>query len=288
MYKLVKSYRDNEELRNSFNELAEKTFGLNFENWYQNGFWTDNYNPYSIVKDGKVIANVSVNRTDMMWNGKKKTLIQLGTVMTEESYRNQGLIRRIMEEIDNEYMDKIDGMYLFGNDRVVEFYPKFGFRPSFETEYYKEVQNNEEVSMKQICMNKKEEWYDFQKQIENCKRFSSFEMVENSQLYMFYISQFMQENVYYSESLNAHAIAEVEGSELYIHGVISEDDVEFEKVIQAFGKQIQKVTLGFTPINKQGFISCEHKKEDCTLFLKGNVFEAFEKEGFMFQTLAHA
>lgn len=288
MYKLVKSYRDNEELRNSFNELAEKTFGLNFENWYQNGFWTDNYNPYSIVKDGKVIANVSVNRTDMMWNGKKKTLIQLGTVMTEESYRNQGLIRRIMEEIDNEYMDKIDGMYLFGNDRVVEFYPKFGFRPSFETEYYKEVQNNEEVSMKQICMNKKEEWYDFQKQIENCKRFSSFEMVENSQLYMFYISQFMQENVYYSESLNAHAIAEVEGSELYIHGVISKDDVELEKVIQAFGKQIQKVTLGFTPINKQGFISCEHKKEDCTLFLKGNVFEAFEKEGFMFQTLAHA
>lgn len=288
MYKLVKSYRDNEELRNSFNELAEKTFGLNFENWYQNGFWIDNYNPYSIVKDGKVIANVSVNRTDMMWNGKKKTLIQLGTVMTEESYRNQGLIRRIMEEIDNEYMDKIDGMYLFGNDRVVEFYPKFGFRPSFETEYYKEVQNNEEVSMKQICMNKKEEWYDFQKQIENCERFSSFEMVENSQLYMFYISQFMQENVYYSESLNAHAIAEVEGSELYIHGVISEDDVELEKVIQAFGKQIQKVTLGFTPINKQGFISCEHKKEDCTLFLKGNVFEAFEKEGFMFQTLAHA
>ena len=38
------NYRDNEALRNSFNELAGKIFGgLNFENWYRNGFWKDNY-----------------------------------------------------------------------------------------------------------------------------------------------------------------------------------------------------------------------------------------------------
>ncbi len=33
MYKIVKNYRDNDALRHSFNELAEKTFGLNFEDW---------------------------------------------------------------------------------------------------------------------------------------------------------------------------------------------------------------------------------------------------------------
>ena len=64
------NYRDNDVLRASFNELAEKVFGLNFEGWYQHGFWKDNYNPYSVVVDGKVVSNVSVNRCDVNYNGK--------------------------------------------------------------------------------------------------------------------------------------------------------------------------------------------------------------------------
>ena len=63
MYKIIKNYRDNEQLRHSFNELAMKTFDIDFEDWYQNGYWTDRYNPHSIVIDGKVVANVSVNTT---------------------------------------------------------------------------------------------------------------------------------------------------------------------------------------------------------------------------------
>ena len=42
---IVKNIRDDAGLRNSFNRLAEKTFELNFENWYQNGYWKDNYIP---------------------------------------------------------------------------------------------------------------------------------------------------------------------------------------------------------------------------------------------------
>ena len=59
------AYRDNKELRDSFNELADKVFGLNFEGWYQNGFWKDAYDTYSVIEDGKVVSNISVNRCDM-------------------------------------------------------------------------------------------------------------------------------------------------------------------------------------------------------------------------------
>ena len=69
MYEVKKGYKDNAELRQSFNALAERTFSLNFENWYQNGFWRENYIPYSVIQDNKVIANVSVNITDIVWNG---------------------------------------------------------------------------------------------------------------------------------------------------------------------------------------------------------------------------
>ncbi|MBO6299664.1 MAG: GNAT family N-acetyltransferase, partial [Lachnospiraceae bacterium] len=133
------NYRDNEQLRSSFNALAKKVFGLDFENWYQNGFWKDNYNPYSVVIDGEVVSNVSVNYCDMNYKGKLIRLMQLGTVMTDPDHRGKGYLRMIMEKIMSEYEEQVDGIYLFANDSVKEFYPKFGFREGREYQYSKEV-----------------------------------------------------------------------------------------------------------------------------------------------------
>lgn len=159
---VIKNYRDNAELRTSFNELAKATFGLDFEDWYQNGYWTDRYNPHSIVMDGKVVANVSVNRTDFEWNDEMKHFLQLGTVMTDEAYRSRGLIRRIMEEIDAEYAGKVDGIYLFANNSVLDFYPKFGFAPAKQYEYVREAKtevNVPAVPAKKVSMADKWEWF---------------------------------------------------------------------------------------------------------------------------------
>ena len=90
MSNVISNYRDNKELRDSFNELAGKVFGLNFEGWYQNGFWKENYNPYSVVVDGKVVSNVSVNQCSMNYDGRVVKLLQLGTVMTDPDYRGRG------------------------------------------------------------------------------------------------------------------------------------------------------------------------------------------------------
>ena len=106
---ILHSYRENEELRQFFNELATKVFGLNFEGWYQNGFWKDNYNPYSVVEDGKVVANVSVNTCDMNYDGTVKHLLQLGTVMTNPDFRGKGYSRKIMERIIDDF-EGVDGI----------------------------------------------------------------------------------------------------------------------------------------------------------------------------------
>lgn len=81
-YEVISGYRRDDRLRASFNELAGETFGLDFEDWYRNGYWGEDYNPHSIVIDGEVAANVSVNRTDFIRRGERIRLIQLGTVMT--------------------------------------------------------------------------------------------------------------------------------------------------------------------------------------------------------------
>ncbi len=284
----VKNYRDNDKLRSSFNELAGKTFGLNFEDWYQNRYWTHKYNPYSMIENGKVIANVSVNLCDYLWKGKRWKFIQLGTVMTDEEYRNRGLIRQLMGEIDKDYSEIVDGIFLFANDEVLDFYPKFGFQKSGEYEYVKNVMNTQECSIEKVPMKSKEQWDMLEKRINNCAAYSAFEPVGYSELFMFYIAKFMQDTVYYCKDQDAYVIAEIEDSQLILHGVFARQECDLDKVIAAFGKEIKKVRLTFAPIKKEGYEVLPYREEDCTLFIKGEGFEGFKADRVRFPELAHA
>jgi len=287
MHQVIKNYRDDAQLRRSFNELAKKTFYIDFEDWYQNGYWTDRYNPYSIIIEGKVIANVSVNKTDFEINGKVRHYLQLGTVMTDERFRNQGLIRRIMEEINHDFSNKIDGIYLFANNDVLSFYPKFGFQTSPQFEYYKIIQEPASQLFIPVPMNTKNDWDMLEARIKNSFHHSAFEMLDNSQLNMFYVSKYMQENVYYSEILDTYVIAEIEDDTLIINMVISDKEQDLNQIAAGFGSEIRQVVLGFTPKQTEGFEMRELNQDDCTLHISGN-FAEFKSGKMMFPLLSHA
>lgn len=294
-FEIKKSYSHDDILRKSFNDLAGVTYGLNFENWYQNGYWTEKYNPYSIVIENKVVANVSVNIMDFVSKEENKRYIQLGTVMTDSEYRNQGLIKIIMQEIENDFQGSTDGFYLFGNDSVLEFYPKFGYRKGIEYQYSKIVSNNlngtgrtKYKHARRIQMDKKEDWAILEGAIEKSVNNSAFEMKNNKELIMFYITQFMQKNVYYVEDEGAYVIAEIDGDKLFLHSVFSEKIVCIDTIIEAFGDKINKVILEFTPLTSEGYQVVELCKMDSTLFLKGIGFDCFEQNKRMFSTLSHA
>lgn len=292
-FEIVKNYRENETLRHSFEKLAQETFGIDFESWYQNGFWTNRYNPYSVLLDGEIVANVSVNQMKMRLAEKEYHFIQLGTVMTYEKHRNKGYIRRIMEEIEKDYAE-VDGFYLFGNDSVLDFYPKFGFKPAQEFQMVKgKVKNCNDngintFTAKKVPMETPNDWEFMVQQIEKSVPNSRFEMVDNSQLAMFYLSSFMKDNVYFVESENAYVVAEVDGTELLLTAIYAEQVVDLDKVIAAFGNEIEEVKLGFTPLEDSGFETIPYKEEDCTLFLKGNAWEAYRKDKLRFPELSHA
>ena len=280
------NYRENENLRRSFNELAEKVFGLNFENWYKNGFWKDNYIPYSVIEDGKVVSNVSVNTCSMNYDGRIVKLIQLGTIMTDPDYRGKGYSRVLMERVISDYKDKVDGIYLFANDSVLDFYPKFGFTIGKEYQYSKDVDNNCETQAVSVPMTKKEDWDKMVRIITEKEQNSRFYMVENTGLYMFYLSQFMQENLFYIENCDSYAVAEIEDDALILHTIFGKGDVN--QVISAFGNNIKKVILNFTPSIIQGFEENELHEEDTTLFVMGKFFEEIKDDKLMFQAITHA
>ena len=285
-FTLVKSYRDNEELRKSFNKLAEETFGLSFEDWYRNGYWSDNYNPYSIVHQGTVVANVSVNTMDMWCDGVEKRFIQLGTVMTKPDYRGQGLSRRLMEEIQKDYADKAEGIYLFANDSVLDFYPKFGFRKAREYQYWKEIKTTDSASAVPVSMKEKADWQRLENAILKSCSNSSFGMNRNVGLILFYVTKFMQENVYFIKEQDAWVIAEVDGDTLFLQEIIASEEVDLDGIINAFGNTFKKVILGFTPICKDGYEMREVVEEDTTLFIDENMEEVLKY--VMFPVLSHA
>ena len=283
---IEKNYRNNEVLRASFNRLAEKTFGLNFENWYRNGFWKDNYIPYSVVIDGEVVSNVSVNACNMNYKGKLVKLIQLGTIMTDDDYRGNGYARALMEEVLKDYDGKVDGIYLFANDSVLEFYPKFGFKEAKEYQFTKEVTISGECTAQNVPLRDK---IDFDRTVEildTKKQNAQLYMVDNPGLYMFYLSQFMTENLFYIEECNSYAIAEVEDDTLILHTIIGNGAVD--EVIRAFGSQVKKVVLCFTPKDTSGLEKSELHEEDTTFFVQGKFFEDSRDDEYMMQAITHA
>ena len=283
---IIHGYRADKQLRDSFNRLAEQTFGLNFEGWYQNGFWGDNYDPHSIVIDGEVVSNVSVNRTDLVFGGRRYHILQLGTVMTAPEYRGRGLNRAIMEYIEREYADA-DGIYLFANDTVVDYYPRFGFRPGREMAYRKAVAASDTCRAEQILMDGPAAWDRLAKAMEKSTFREGCPMVDNPGLIFFYASQFMTDAVYHIPSLDAWVIAEQEGKSLTIHNIFADASVTVEDVAAAFSG-VEEICLGFAPENAGGWESAELQEEDTHFFVKGSVFAEFEESGLRIPSLSHA
>lgn len=284
---IIKHYRNEKTLRDSFNALAEATFGLNFENWYRMGFWTDNYAPYSVLADGKIVANVSVNRTDMVIGGHRRRLYQLGTVMTDPAYRNRGYIRAIMAEVEKDISDA-DGVYLFANDSVTEFYPKFGFVPGKEYLYEKALSQQGENRMRQVIMDREEPIRKLREAMAGNVFETACRMVDNAGLVFFYAAQFLCENVYYWEEQDVWAIAELEDGQLLLHEVFASGTVTLDAVIGAFGADVKTVILGFAPEDPESWTCREYREEDCHFFVRGEIFREFPERNLRIPTLSHA
>jgi GNAT superfamily N-acetyltransferase len=125
---IYEAYRDNRALRNKFYHFTQAVFpALNFIDWYKQGYWSNKYIPFSIIEDNKIISNVSVSKMNILINGDYFNGIQFGTVGTLPEHRNRGLSKFLMEYVLNKFENVCDIFFLFANETVLDFYPKFGF-----------------------------------------------------------------------------------------------------------------------------------------------------------------
>lgn len=279
--------RDDERLRPGFNALTRETYGFDFETWYQNGNWGDRYQPYVLAKDGKVVANVSLNRMEVVLEGRRVALAQIGTVMTAPAFRHQGLSAYLMGRVLEAVRREGRPVFLFANDSVLDFYPKFGFVRGTETQCVIPLRQGGQSRFRRLDMNREENRARVLSLYGAGQPFSALYEVDNPGLMMFYLESFMKDCVYELEC-GALAVAEREGDVLLLHAVLNNGHVDlFEAARQVADANTLRVCLGFSPKDRAGFQQEPFKEEDSTLFwLDGKKPQGFE--GLRIPQLSHA
>lgn len=288
IYRFDKNIRENTDVRLSFDKLSKKTFGLSFENWYQNGFWTEKYLPYVLLDGDQVVANVSVSIIDTIWKNEKKRYIQLGTVMTDIEYRNQGLSRLLMEKVIEEWKEKCDAMYLFANDTVLDFYPKFGFEKA--NEYQCQITVKPKLKgIRKLDISRNDDRELLLAKYKKSNPFSALPMLDNVGLLMFYCSQFMKDDIYYTKDCDAVIIAKQDGKDFICFDIFCDGMNDINEVLSVVASHgTTNVILGFSPKSVANYQVTLFQEDETTLFVLSDKENIFVNNQVMFPLLSHA
>lgn len=283
-YKFYNRIGDSKELLASFNSLASRTFGgLTFD--CVGGY----YEPHVLVREGQVCANISVNQIPFYFDGGERFCVQLGTVMTEEAYRHRGLSRWLMEYILSQWKGQCDVLYLYANDSVTEFYPKFGFVEEKQFCSYKQGIEPSDKRAEKLRMNKEESQRLALEKYAQGNPFSRLCMRDNDTLFSFYANRVMKDCVYYSKEHDVIIFASEEEGCLHCYDIFGQTEGTLEDILGEIttGKD-QKVYLGFTPKETDGFTSEEYIEEDTTFFVHRSSDNIFRENRLMFPAISVA
>lgn len=290
-YTFLTGYQKDPTYRAAFDQLVSQVFGLSFEAWYQLGYWNEKYIPYTLFDGERAVANVSVNIMDFNVFGQHKRYIQLGTIATNENYRNRQLSRFLMEHVLQYWSQQCDLIYLFANSSVLNMYPKFGFEPVKEYEYSQSLEKtfNEQEKIEKLDMSAQKNRDLLYQYAKHSGAFSNLAMQENADLVMFYCTSFFKDNVFYIQSLDIIVVAQFNDNCLNLLDIFGKNNhIKIDTIIEKMAhNNIDKVTFGFTPKNCYDY----HVKEavsDETLFIQKDKTLLFQENKLMFPILSHA
>ena len=263
---------ENECLRKQFNHLIKETFGFDFENWYQGGYWPASYLPHVLLEDDKVIANISVNVQLIKIGNQTKTFVQIGAVATAKAYRQKGFGRLLMIEVMNKWEAQCDQIYLYAHDGVASFYPKFGFQRSKQYYDVRDLEASsgkiQPISMRKLVLENKQDLQKLNEKARLGNPFSELSMVNGESLIMFYTTYFQREDIYYLETYDLVVIAQSEAGILSINEILGNATASLDTVISTMiTADIHRVELGFAPKEREHFQILPLIEENNNLFI---------------------
>ncbi len=289
--KMVSDYRHNALYRESFNALARKIFWIDFEKWYEAGFWNDRYICFSFLDKDQVVANVSANLLSWVVQGKQLKVIQIGTVMTHPDYRKKGLASQLMQQILKTYEDRCDLFYLFGEPSVKSFYESFGFTPIQETCFHTElkVDSKSPSHLRKLNLSELRDMDTIRSlTAERIPLSGEFWVGHTQSLLAWHLLNVYPEEIYYIEQLNAIVLFKVEGEIVHLYDVVCRNHVPLEEIMEYLvpnGKY--KVNVHYTPAQPSKYNREPFVTDDYIFFVKAKDNKMLPVE-FFHPVTAHA
>lgn len=246
--KFISNYKHDKTLRQSFNQLASLTFGIDFERWYSLNLWKGEYRCYSFAHNNQVVSNVSASRLDLLINNSHCTAVQIGTVMTHPDYRKKGLAKKLLNTVIEEYKNKSDIIYLFPEDDAMDLYNKFGFTPANDYIFSIDADFSPEVSDSRCLSITDSNDLKLIKSL-NSKRVLSgiFDTIE-SNILIWYCTYAFRDYIHYFPDRDIIIIYKREGENLHIFDIISCSETALSDLLPAISaKETKKAFFYFTP-----------------------------------------
>lgn len=286
MLELTITHADRE-WHQAFLEFVPRVFpGISFRRWAACGGWDDGYRAFAVADGDRIVANASLSRTDLVLHGRPVRGWQLGAVGTDPAYRRHGLQRRVLTRLLAECPPE-DLIFLFANDSVLEFYPRFGFQRRREVLFDAEhralpsgaplraldVTSAEDRALLLRIAAKAEPVTDL------------FGARDNGRTLLWYLCNFHREHFRYVAEHDSLIVAEQAGTTLHVYDVSTSAPFDLAAQLpHLITAPIERLEFAFTPSRDWPNAGSAREYTESPLFTRGP--HAMPEVAFKFPTLA--
>ncbi|MFD2370428.1 GNAT family N-acetyltransferase [Brevibacillus sp. GCM10020057] len=238
--------------REALYPLFEKVFGIpadDLRDFYSRGFWDPTYWPYTWFDGTRAVANASRFTLELQCAGQRVQAAGIQSVMTHPDYRKRGLMRRLCERMLADADRQFSTAWLF--TETPELYIPFGFRTvpqySFAADWIHP--GNPHGWLRRIDFSAEQDVQLIRKCFAGQEPLSqTFAPVGyESSFFLHMYSPSFQQNVYYSERLDAILVFAVEEQTLHLYDIIGKRLPSWAKLCEEIREPFARAVLHFCP-----------------------------------------
>ncbi|ANX13499.1 hypothetical protein ABE41_015925 [Fictibacillus arsenicus] len=274
---LQKSQPINKFHRESIYPLFEQVFGIPahmLQDYYDRGFWNPRYCPYTLFKENRAIANVSVIPMSWMIGGEAVSAAGIQSVMTLPSERGKGYMKKLMNLVLEDLTNH--NSFIFLQTETPALYEKYGFEKVEEHIFVTEAFQNTSIrnsSLKKLDFLKRRDaeiiQSCFARQHPNSNVFTPLDYEQSFYLNLY--NPFFSEKLFYSESLDLLLVYEIKDQILKLYDVIAKSSAGIADICGAIPEVFKSVEIHFTPDKLIQTKNLQTKKKEGTLMVKGKL-----------------
>ena len=247
------------------NPLMKQVFGRTLEHWYRTGAWNRQFECYAKLDGPRMLAQVGVVHLTLLLGETKCQAIELNGVAVSPEVRGRGYARELLAHILQKYAST--PAFLFANDTVLDFYPKFGFRRRRDLlPVAMEAFDHPDLVPNRLSPD------EARPLLEQRLRLSTATDAEDGlPIALFHLYGDYAPHIY-AIGKDLAVVARQQGTTLHISDLFGRREIDWETLLpQLPFRRIERIEFGFTPDRLGVSFHWEERQIDRNLFVRGNL-----------------